>query len=287
MHSTTGAEVVDRANPFRKTEQETMSNLELTVLASEAGRSSGYALSHGDTTVLVDCGPGVIRALESHCDPSSLAAVVITHEHADHSIDLVGLAFRLRYPTAHAIKIPLYLPEDMIHMVDRLDDLLGAPTIGQLSRPIRDSFDVRPLDLRSRTRVDITPELSLTPFSARHAVASAALRFETSQAAVAFSSDTGPTQSLVEAAEHADYFVCEATYGATQPHTNDLHGHLTAGQAGDIARQAEVGTLLLSHLSRPTDAEASVEAAATHYTGSIRVASRGAHFSTEVDYVHA
>ena len=138
---------------------------------------------------------------------------MITHEHADHSIDLVGLAFQLRYPTAHAVRIPLYLPEDMIHMVDRLDDLLGAPTIGQLSRPLRDSFDVRPLDLRSRTRIDITPELSLTPFSARHAVASAALRFETSQAAVAFSSDTGPTQGLVEAAE------------GTAARSGDRYGH--------------------------------------------------------------
>lgn len=257
-----------------------MDNLELTVLASEAGRSSGYALTHGDATVLVDCGPGVIRALESHCDPSNVAAVVITHEHADHSIDLVGLAFRLRYPTPHTVKIPLYLPEDMIQLVDRLDGLLGAPTIGQLSRPIRDSFDIRPLDLHNRARVDIAPGLTLTPFSARHAVPSAALRFETADAAIAFSSDTGPTESLIDAAAGVDFFVCEATYGPAQPHLDDSHGHLTAGQAGEIARRAEVGTLLLSHLSRPSDAAPSVAAAALHFSGPIHVATRNVRFHT-------
>ena len=48
--------------------------LELTVLACEAGRSSGYLLRHGTTAILIDCGPGVIRALEEHIDPASLTA---------------------------------------------------------------------------------------------------------------------------------------------------------------------------------------------------------------------
>ena len=48
-----------------------ITGLELTVLACEAGRSSGYLLRHGTARILIDCGPG---HYESRLNPSAASA---------------------------------------------------------------------------------------------------------------------------------------------------------------------------------------------------------------------
>jgi ribonuclease BN (tRNA processing enzyme) len=246
--------------------------LELTVLACEAGRSSGYLLRHGTATILIDCGPGVIRALEDHTDPASLTAVVATHQHADHCLDLLTLACRLRYPDP-VLPLPLYVPAPMQDLLASLDHLFGTPTIGQLHRPITDAFSLIPLHLEDLPTIDLTDSLTMTAFPARHAVASAALRFQAYTASIAFSSDTGPTDALCEAARHASLFVCEATYGPQAP-AEDSHGHLSAYQGAQLATQANARSLLLTHFSRPGDADPSLAAATTAYAGPIEIAVR-------------
>jgi ribonuclease BN (tRNA processing enzyme) len=250
--------------------------LELTVLACEAGRSSGYLLRHGTTAILIDCGPGVIRALEDHADPASLTAVVATHQHADHCLDLLTLACRLRYPDP-APSLPLYVPAPMQDLLASLDHLFGTPTIGQLHHPIADSFDLTPLHLEDRPAIDLTDSLTMTAFPARHAVASAALRFQADTGSVAFSSDTGPTDALCDAARDASLFVCEATYGPHAP-AEDSHGHLSAYQGAQLATQAHACSLLLTHLSRPSDAGPSLAAASSAYAGPIEIAVRSGRY---------
>ena len=257
-------------------------SLDLTVLACEAGRSSGYLLRHGANQILVDCGPGVIRALESQGDPTQLAAVVVTHQHADHSLDLLALACRLRYPDP-APPIPLYVPEPMRDLLDRLDQLFGTPTIGLLSRPIHDAFQIIQLNLAARPAVELADGLTMRAFPARHAVPSAALRFEASAATIAFSSDTGMSAAVHEAADSATLFACEATYGPTTP-AEDSHGHLSAAQAGQIAARANVGRLLLTHMSRPEDVQPSLAAAAAAFSGPLDVAARNLSYAGAASY---
>jgi ribonuclease BN (tRNA processing enzyme) len=59
----------------------------------------------------------------------------------------------------------------------------------------------------------------LTAFAAKHAVPSAALRFEdrSSGRVIAFSSDTADCEGVRAAARDADLFVCEATYLTASP----------------------------------------------------------------------
>jgi ribonuclease BN (tRNA processing enzyme) len=262
-------------------------DLDLTVLACEAGRSSGYLLEHGPDAILVDCGPGVIRALEGYLEPNELTAIVITHEHVDHSIDLLGLAHRLRYPTPHHRRIPLYLPAGMADLLHRLDELFGTPTIGRLAQPLHDSFRLIPLELADQPRMTIATDLVLTAFPARHAVPSAALRFDTPTAALAFSSDTGPTPTLADAARNTNLFICEATYGPTRAPDDDEHGHLTATDAGQIANEAGADALLLTHMPPTNDTHPYLAAAATKYPGPIQIAARNRRYTTAPGAVRA
>jgi ribonuclease Z len=62
--------------------------------------------------------------------------------------------------------------------------------------------------------------------------------------------DAGKTDNLVEVVQGADALVIEATYLDAEGELAEQFGHLTAIQAGELAKQAEVGALLLTHISR-------------------------------------
>ena len=65
-----------------------------------AGACSGYLAQEQGASVLLDCGNGVFSKLRRICDYVDVDAVVISHLHADHFLDLVPFSYALRY--AHA-----------------------------------------------------------------------------------------------------------------------------------------------------------------------------------------
>ena len=58
------------------------------------GACSGYLLEEGDTTLLLECGNGVFAKLREHVDYTDVDAVLVTHLHADHFVDLVPCSTR-------------------------------------------------------------------------------------------------------------------------------------------------------------------------------------------------
>ena len=61
------------------------------------GACSGYLIEEGDTAVLMDCGNGVFSKLRRFRDYTRVDAVVISHLHADHFLDLVPFSYALTY----------------------------------------------------------------------------------------------------------------------------------------------------------------------------------------------
>ena len=61
------------------------------------GACSGYLLEDGDTCVLLDCGNGVFSKLRKFRDYTTVDAVVLSHLHADHFLDLVPYSYALTY----------------------------------------------------------------------------------------------------------------------------------------------------------------------------------------------
>ena len=57
-----------------------------------AGACSGYLVEEGGFRLLLDCGNGVFSKLRRICDYVDVDAVVISHLHADHFLDLVPTA---------------------------------------------------------------------------------------------------------------------------------------------------------------------------------------------------
>ena len=61
------------------------------------GACSGYLIEEDETAVLLDCGNGVFSKLRQRIDYGEVDAVVISHLHADHFLDLVPYSYALTY----------------------------------------------------------------------------------------------------------------------------------------------------------------------------------------------
>ncbi|WP_167137816.1 MBL fold metallo-hydrolase [Diaminobutyricimonas sp. TR449] len=249
-----------------------------------AGPASGYVLHLPEGLVLVDAGPGVMAELVARHDLADLRAIVVTHLHADHSLDLMALAYRWTFPVRLA-KIPLYLPAEDLHRLRAFDQVFGIASLPGMGSPINEAFEVRGLTLDGSHEPGLEQfGLGLRAFRAHHPVPAACLRFSTLDAApaiVAFSGDTGRSPDLIDAARDADLFVCEATYLEADEAALDGHGHLTGAMAGAVAREAGVRHLVLSHFATDDMRSSVGEQAKTTFDGRVSVASRGAFFSAE------
>jgi ribonuclease BN (tRNA processing enzyme) len=254
--------------------------VQIDVLSSAGGRSSGYLLRHDDTAVLVDCGPGTAVSLAERGWLERLDAVVITHEHADHAADVIGVAYARRFPDPLP-RIPLLAPASTLGVMRRLDDLFAVPTLPQMAHTIASSFLSVPLSMDGGAAA-IAGQLQLASYPVAHAVPSAALRFTAGGETVTFSSDTGACDALIEAARDADVFLCEATYLNASPAELERHGHLTPELAGAAAGRADVRHLVLTHLSRAGDAAVATAAARRRVgtAASVTVAAPGATVSS-------
>jgi ribonuclease BN (tRNA processing enzyme) len=241
--------------------------MQIEVLSSAGGRSSGYLLHHDDAVVLVDCGPGTAASLGRSGWLGRLDAVVITHEHADHAADVIGLAYARRFPDPLP-RIPLLAPASALGVLGRLDDLFAVPSLPQMARTIAASFESSPLTMDG-VPATIAGRLRLASYAAAHAVPSAALRFDAGQESVTFSSDTGACDALIEAASHTRLFLCEATYLNASPAELDHHGHLTPERAAAAASHAGARQLVLTHLARAGDTAAAIIAASRHFDNAL------------------
>jgi ribonuclease BN (tRNA processing enzyme) len=251
--------------------------VELTVLGKSpamsdaGGAQSGYLITHGGFTLLLDCGAGVFSKLRLHADPAAVDAVLVSHLHADHVLDLLPFGFALGAGLiGNHRQPPLWGPPGA---VTALADLAGA--VG-MEDQISDGFRVR--------EYDPARELKLGPISVRfcpvpHYIPSWAceLRAATGRR-LTFGGDCGPNDPLIAFARGSDLLMLEATEGSG-PHTGTgLRGHLTAAEAGQMAQRAGAGRLLLTHYSDQLDAEELRQAAARTFGGPVELAREAARY---------
>lgn len=226
--------------------------MQLTVLGGAAAcpnpgqGSSAYLVEHDGTRLLLDCGPDTLSVLRAHTDFRAIDAVVISHIHSDHTIDLVPYRYGLKYgPGRVDRRIPLWLPPGGLDFLDRLAAAFAAG-----DEPPSPFFS----EVFAAEEYDPAAARTLGPFTVRfqatrHYVPCWAIRVEAAGKALVYSADTGPSGDVVAFARDADLFVCEGTWLAGMVDVSDAKaGHLTAAKAGEMAAEAGAGRLLLTHM---------------------------------------
>jgi len=221
--------------------------VELTVLgcsgsygAPVGGACSGYLVRAGAATIWMDCGNGSFANLQQHANPEDLTAVVITHGHADHCVDIYGLHVLYKYGL-HRNCLPVYAPEGVERV---LEGLVGTWT---------DTFEWHLVGDGDRATIaDAELRFSRTD----HPPPTVAVDIAHGDKRLVFTADTGPEWSVEAFAPGADLVLSEATY-----QHDDIRApiHLSAKQAGEMARAAQARHLMLTHLWPTIDPVASVE----------------------------
>jgi ribonuclease BN (tRNA processing enzyme) len=145
-------------------------------------------------------------------------------------------------------------------MPDRFDAFLSGHEDPKFEHRIFETFDFRTVGGGDQATIG---ELTVRFADADHPPPTIVCRFEADGKAIAYSSDTGPGGGLVDLAEGVDLLVCEAGFQG-DPDDKPWPHHLTAGEAGEIAKRASVRRLMLTHLWPTLDPKRSIlEAEAT------------------------
>jgi ribonuclease BN (tRNA processing enzyme) len=237
----------------------------------EPGRAcSGFLLESDGTRVVLDLGYGTARALFSALDGApgdGISAVIITHQHPDHMVDLHALLRERWYAHRGAPPVPLYTPEGVLARLVSLDEGRRAT--------IHEVFDWHPIP---------SPPQQVGPFRLEsvalpHYVPTAGVRLESPGLTVAYTGDTGPDPALDRLGRDADLYIVDATsrgQQGTDPQPEEgPELNLTALEAGRVAEAAGASRLMLTHFWPGNDRQASRDAAGTGYHGEILVAEEG------------
>jgi ribonuclease BN (tRNA processing enzyme) len=231
----------------------------------DAGEAcSGYLVVSPATTLLLDCGSGVVSQLRRAIEPRALDAVFITHLHADHCFDLVPLAYLLKFcppPTGQPERaIPLWLPSGGRAAWSTVSAMWNAP---DLMSEVFDIYEYQPDDQLMIGDLDL--RLAAVP----HYLPTVAVDIRTGDHRLTFGADCGPNDALPVLAYETPLLIAEATMPEDQPWES---GHLSARQAGEIAHKAGAQRLLLTHFAAMLDEDVLARSAKTAFSGMIAAA---------------
>jgi ribonuclease BN (tRNA processing enzyme) len=220
--------------------------------------------------VLLDCGPGTLERLWRRGVLREVDAVVVSHMHADHVLDLLLFAGEFVCSLLGGRRPALYVPRGHGPAVLRR---LGAAFAREESEPTRfdGAFDVREYDAEDRIAIG---RLSFSFATTAHAQPCFATRVTDGRTVIVYGADGAPSAEVLALAAGADLLVLEATF-ADDESAARAQGHMTAAQAGELATRAGASRLLLTHQLPETLAEEIIDNAATSFAGPVELASEG------------
>jgi len=250
------------------------------------GACSGYlvedALESAPTRLLLDCGNGVFGKLRTRVDYVDVDAVVISHLHADHFLDLVPFAYALIYAprqqpvpvhhwpgTSSPARPRLFAPPGALAVFRRVTGAWGSEDLIERAFDVceydpHDVLEIGPL------RIRFHPVPHFVPTWAVEVRGDAGGRFT-------YGADCRPCDELVEFARDTDLLMVEATL--PRPERTGVRGHLTPSEAGEHGRRAGAGRLVVTHFPDELDEQWVAAEARRGFGREVTVAREGATFT--------
>jgi ribonuclease BN (tRNA processing enzyme) len=230
------------------------------------GACTGYLVEEGDVALLLDAGNGTFGRLRAARDYLAVDAVVVSHLHADHTLDLVPYAYALTYSPRRPdppVRPALHVPPGAQAFFRRVVGAWGNEDL------VEAAFALREYDPEEALAIGPL-EVAFRPVP--HFVPTQAVGLRGPGGRLVFGADHGPSEELVAFAREADLLLLEATLGEPG------EGHLTPAQAGEHARRAGARRLVLTHFSDEMDAGWARAEAERAYGGPVELAREGASY---------
>jgi ribonuclease BN (tRNA processing enzyme) len=227
----------------------------LTVLGTASGAPvaesgcSAYLVSHAGTSILLDCGPGVLGPLRAVAGVHDLAGVFITHMHSDHFLDLLPLNVALLSepprPPGGRRRLPVFLSLCGLETLAATFNALTVNVAGTLAARYTEALDCReyaPGETIACGSLAVTPVGPL-----HHATLAFGLRVHAGDSVLGYTGDTAPCAAAVDVGRDADLLVAECTYPEPGQHPTALH--TSAVELGALARESGCRRLLATHFA--------------------------------------
>lgn len=237
--------------------------------AAAGGACTGYLVQSTGTNVWLDCGPGTLANLQEFAALADLDAIVLTHAHPDHWLELPVIANALEWYEPRD-RLPVY---SNAHMFAEARELIGQSISTVFDWKIVDTTETVTIG-DQQWRFDETD----------HYVPTFATRIDAEGSSLVFSSDTGPSFSLqgfVDRAGPIDMALLESTFLDRVGNEGILH--LSATEAGEMAAAAGVTRLVLTHQAPREERPAHVDAARAVFGGDVALAEVGGQYAAAGD----
>lgn len=253
--------------------------------------ASAHAIIVNGATYIIDCGDGVARQLALAGVPlNTIRSVFITHHHSDHNADYGNLLL-LAWTAGLKTRVDTFGPPPLERMTQLFLEMNAYDIDTRIMDEGRPALAplIHPHELNKGGPVTQDENVKVTAALVNHPPVTPAFgyRFDTADRSIVFSGDTTPTPSLIELARGADVLVHDALFvpgvermvarvpNAPALRKSILSHHTSAEDAGRVAKEAGVKTLVLSHLVPPDDPAITeqmwIDAARQHFTGQIIV----------------
>ena len=188
--------------------------------------------------IIFDIGPGINSQFQKYVPLNKVSAVFVTHTHPDHVLDLPLFIFGVYMYNSLGrgnLTVPIYIPRGSLSILTKLLELfdfqkyLDYVSLIELSKPVY----IGPLKI----------SFSLM----KHSVTTYAYRVDSKEGkSIVYSGDTAKNDDLVSLSRNTDALFVEATLFHKDVKPDLLH--MSARQAGEIAKAAKTKRLYLLHL---------------------------------------
>ena len=240
--------------------------MRLTVLGAgpaytdrEGASGACYLVGHGRTHLLLDLGQGSFPRIFRSLRPEDLDAVVVSHLHPDHFIDLVPLRHYLRYELHPPRRMRVIGPSGI---GDRLDALHASPgfTAEALDTDTlgTDEWAVGTLRIRARlvTHTDESYAIRVAPAG-------------TDEPGLVYSGDCGHAPDIAPLVRRGDTILSEVSFGPGPVPAGAIH--LDGPAVGRLASETSAGRVLLTHLQMGHDPDETVASCRAAYGGAVEM----------------
>lgn len=251
--------------------------MRLTVLGRSPARPNpgeacaGYIVEGGGSRVLIDVGPGVVAQLLRRNTPDELDAVVISHMHTDHCLDLITLRYSYPWIDVAKHRLTVIVPPGSTGQLAELALGAGYANFFDKSFIFVEHDGKRPIEVGN---------LRLEPEETQHYVRTWGFRItargtdENPDRVLSYSADSGPCAALPILADRAELFLCEAALRSLKEDDPEpqSRGHMLPSEAAETARVAGARKLLLTHLPIADGGEWALADARSAWDGETEIA---------------
>jgi ribonuclease BN (tRNA processing enzyme) len=214
----------------------------------------------GDEALLLDLGQGSLGSVFPHRDPSTITAVVISHMHGDHHVDLIPLRNLLYYHYGEPRRIGLHVPDELRRRYDAFVGEAGFLDILDGPELVEGTREIGPFIVQAQP---VTHSLHSYAFRVTD-------RADPDGPGLVYSGDCGRADDLLPLIHESDTVLCEAFWSTLEPIPSA--NHLSAAQAADVAKRGGAAHLILTHILEANDPQAALRAATEVFPGPVRLA---------------